>query len=289
MKPLVSVLITAYNRQDYIADSITSVLNSTYDNLEVIIVDDCSTDKTFDIICEFANKDSRVRGYRNNENIGQFPNRNYIASLAKGEYLKYLDSDDVIYPYGIDMMMYHALRNPDSGLFISSAQLHDDIPYPIKLTPHEVYHRFYLSGGFPSVGPTALLVKKSVFDRIGGFTIPAYVGTDTEFILKMAKNGPIVITEPGVIWYREHDGQEMVKGIKTNEYEINDYTVFSKLLEDDDCPLTAAERQAALKRLRKRNARFVLRYLVRREPKASFLIYRQLKPSVGELFSAVFK
>ena len=60
MKPLVSVLITAYNRQDYIADSITSVLNSTYDNLEVIIVDDCSTDKTFDIICEFANKDSRV-------------------------------------------------------------------------------------------------------------------------------------------------------------------------------------------------------------------------------------
>jgi glycosyltransferase involved in cell wall biosynthesis len=288
-KPLVSVLITSYNRENYIADCLRSVLGSSYENFEVIVVDDCSTDRTYEIIQEFEKKDNRVKGYRNNRNLGQFQNRNYIASLANGEFLKYLDSDDVIYHYGIEMMVYHAMRYPDAALFISSAELHDDIPFPFELSPIEIYTRFYLSGGFPSVGPSAILIKTSAFHSVGGFTVPSFVGSDTEFILKLASKFSVVKTEPGVIWYRQHDEQEMVRGIKSNEYEIHDYQVFSKILLASDCPLKGEANTMALKRLRKRNARFIFRSLIKTDFKLAFFIYRQLRPSLSELFSVFFK
>ncbi|GAC1593346.1 MAG: hypothetical protein NVS3B8_07050 [Chitinophagaceae bacterium] len=288
-KPLVSVLVTSYNRENYIAKSIESVLGSTYENFEVIVVDDCSADKTYDIILEFVKKDKRVRGYQNDRNLGQFHNRNYIATLASGEYLKYLDSDDCIYPYGIEIMMYHAMRYPDAGLLISSPELHDTAPFPIELSPQEMYTRFYLAGRFPSVGPSAMLIKTSSFNSVDGFSIPSFVGSDTEFILKLAAKFPVIETEPGVIWYRVHEGQEMTKGIKSHEYIIHEYPVYSKLLLAPGCPLAGAANVMAIKKLRKQNARFILRYLLRTDFRVVHLLYRQLNPTLSELFSAFFK
>jgi glycosyltransferase involved in cell wall biosynthesis len=89
--PLVSVLMTSYNRQDYIAEAIESVLNSKYQNFELIIVDDGSKDQTVKIAQEFAEKDKRIRLYINEKNLGDYGNRNKAASYATGKYIKYLD------------------------------------------------------------------------------------------------------------------------------------------------------------------------------------------------------
>ena len=99
--PLVSVLMTAFNRGKYIAEAIESVLQSTYTNFELIIVDDCSTDDTFEIANSFFVKDRRIKLYKNEKNLGQFANRNYAISLSTGEYIKFLDSDDKLYSQGI--------------------------------------------------------------------------------------------------------------------------------------------------------------------------------------------
>src|SRR5690606_2521559 len=98
--PLVSVLMTVYNREKYIAEAIKSVLASTYQNWELIIVDDQSMDNSVAIAQSFAQKDPRIQVHVNKENLGDYPNRNRAASYAKGKYLKYVDSDDLIYPYG---------------------------------------------------------------------------------------------------------------------------------------------------------------------------------------------
>src|SRR4051812_47750099 len=92
--PLVSVLMTSYNREKYIAQAIESVIASTYSNLELIIVDDCSKDSTVSIARSYAENDKRVKVYVNEKNLGDYPNRNKAASYATGKYLKYVDADD---------------------------------------------------------------------------------------------------------------------------------------------------------------------------------------------------
>lgn len=75
-RPLVSVLMTAYNRDKFIAEAIESVLASSFKDLELIIVDDCSTDKTLDIAKTFQQIDTRIKVFRNEENLGDYTNRN---------------------------------------------------------------------------------------------------------------------------------------------------------------------------------------------------------------------
>src|SRR5205814_9393285 len=96
--PLISVLTTAYNREKYIAEAIESVLASTFKDFEMIIVDDCSKDHTVEIARRYSS-DPRVQVHVNEKNLGDYPNRNCASSFACGIYLKYLDSDDVIYSH----------------------------------------------------------------------------------------------------------------------------------------------------------------------------------------------
>src|SRR5438105_4541179 len=97
--PLVTVITVTYNSAAYVRDAIESVLAQTYDNIEYIIGDDYSTDNTWQIIREY--KDERIRAYRNEKNLGEYPNRNKAISLATGKYLIFIDGDDILYPHGI--------------------------------------------------------------------------------------------------------------------------------------------------------------------------------------------
>jgi len=94
--PLVSVLLTAFNRESYLAASIESVLAQTWGDFELIVVDDRSTDGTIDIARRYERLDSRVRVVLNERNYGQFANRNHAASLVTAPFLKFHDSDDLM-------------------------------------------------------------------------------------------------------------------------------------------------------------------------------------------------
>ena len=111
--PLVSVLMTAYNREKYIAEAIESVLASTYTHFELIIVDDRSADQTVSIAKEYETRDQRIKVYVNEENLGQFPNRNKAATYARGKYIKYLDSDDRLYDFSLDYCVNMMEKNPE--------------------------------------------------------------------------------------------------------------------------------------------------------------------------------
>ena len=80
--PLVSVLMTAYNREKYIAEAIESVLASTFQDFELIIVDDCSRDHTVEIVRRYTS-DPRLQVHVNEKNLGDYPNRNRAASLVQ--------------------------------------------------------------------------------------------------------------------------------------------------------------------------------------------------------------
>ena len=93
---LVSVLLPAYNVEEYIKECLDSIINQTYKNLEIIIVDDYSTDKTKELIKEYVKKDSRIKFLQNKQNLGLPATRNVALKEAKGEYFYFMDTDDFI-------------------------------------------------------------------------------------------------------------------------------------------------------------------------------------------------
>ncbi|MBF8983786.1 glycosyltransferase family 2 protein [Lutibacter sp. B2] len=95
MEELISIIMPTYNCGNFIAESVESVINQTYSNWELIIVDDCSTDDTETVIKKYSGKDERIKFYKLSVNSGAAVARNYGTNTAQGVYIAFLDSDDL--------------------------------------------------------------------------------------------------------------------------------------------------------------------------------------------------
>lgn len=95
---LVSIVMPAYNCEDFIGITLDSVINQTYQNWEVIVVDDCSTDNTAEVVQEYIKKDNRISYHKLDKNSGAAVARNKAVDLANGKYMAFLDSDDLWFP-----------------------------------------------------------------------------------------------------------------------------------------------------------------------------------------------
>src|SRR5258708_11720264 len=256
-KPLVSVLMTSYNRETYIADAIDSVLASTYTNFELIICDDGSTDNTVAIAGSYAEKDNRIRIYINEKNLGDYPNRNQAASHARGKYLKYQDSDDIIYPHGLQVMVEAMERFPEVSYAFCANEVQDfSKPYPIIYNSSEAYraHFFEPLGLFYS-GPVGTIIRRSVFEQAGRFSKKRYIG-DTEMWMKLALTTPVLKLQPSLTWWRLHEGQEYSRG--EFQYAFLRYELYREMLQNPSCPLTQNEIKIALGNIRRLMGRKIL-------------------------------
>src|SRR5690348_10289374 len=205
-EPLVSVLMTSYNRELYIAEAIESVLNSTYTNFELIIVDDCSSDNTIGIAKAYETNDPRIKVYQNSKNLSQFGNRNKAASYAKGEFIKYVDSDDIIYPYTLKMMVDGMLQFPEAALGYCLTVGICKKPFPYEIKSKEAFRQHFFEGAPMFVGPSGLVIKRKVFDAVGGFE-EFGMPSDNHLTLKIAAQYPVVAMPRDLFWWRLHEGQ----------------------------------------------------------------------------------
>lgn len=256
-KPLVSVLMTTYNREKYLAQAIESVLASTYQNFELLVVDDQSKDKSLEIARDYASRDARVISVLNEKNLGDYPNRNKAASLAKGKYLKYVDADDMIYPTGLQTLVEGMERFPEAGFGLSSLPQDKFKMYPFVLSPAEAYKRHYFQQQLFHKAPLSAIILKKAFEEVGGFSGRRYLG-DFEMWHVLAARFPVVLMQQGVVWYREHEEQEM-------QHNRTDFTVPFKyikcseeMLLKEDCPLNSVDRDRALKLVKWNQARYIL-------------------------------
>lgn len=287
--PVVSVLTTVYNREKYIAACIESVINSTFSNWEMIIVDDQSKDKSLHIANQFAQKDSRIRVYKNETNLGDYPNRNKAASYAKGKYIKYLDADDLIYPHGLEIMVKTMEAFPEAALGISQEVAEDFAPYPFQMLPLETFRREYLQRGVLGLGPTGTIIKRDIFEKLNCFTGTRYIG-DFEMWHKIAMYYPVVKMVPGLSFWRRHDDQEISKGQESMFYLENAYKHNLKILNNPDNPLLESEKELAIKTIQKRFGRDLLSLLfAQKQPKKAWQIKKACNFSTRKLLASIIK
>ncbi len=270
--------MTCYNREDYIAEAIESVLASTYSNFELIISDDCSVDKTVEIATAYQQKDHRIHFFQNEKNLGDYFNRNKAASYAKGKYIKYLDSDDKIAADGLEKMVSAMETFPQAALGIMQYDGEQNIKttlYPVCITPEQAYLQHYDGYGILRYGPTATIIKRQIFFELNCFGTSRFLG-DTEFWLKLASMYPIVKIEPGVVWWRVHEGQEYDVGHKQHAYLRQSFPIFIRSLKAAGCPLKQTDVQRIIARLKWKHARDILRLaFVKKQPALAFKILRE--------------
>lgn len=237
--PTVSVLVTSYNREKYLAASIESVLVQSFRDFELLVVDNRSTDRSVAIAEEYAARDPRVRVVVNERNLGQFGNRNRAASLVRGRFLKYHDSDDLMYPHGLETMVRLLDAEPAAGFALTTGWHWPGGPCPMLATPRQAYQREFLGFGMFAMGPSCALFRREVFDALGGFDEHG-VASDNVFWLKACRRFTALLVPGDLFWYRTHAGQEFLSERADSEYAAARAEVW-KALHAPDCPLEGGE------------------------------------------------
>lgn len=193
-RPLISVIIPAYNRERYIAEAIESVLIQRYDPIELIVVDDGSTDGTADVVKGYG--DQLI--YVHQENKGIAEARNAGIYQATGEYLAFLDSDDIWVRNKLINQM--AVFEADSDLDVVyghaeqffSPEMSDEAKRKLKI-PHKK---------LPSFISVAMLIKRQSFDKVGLYDPEFSAGVDIDWHARSKEAGLKSIMLPEVVYHR---------------------------------------------------------------------------------------
>ena len=279
--PLVSFLVTVFNRESYLEDCLGSILRSRFTDSEIIVVDDDSTDDSVEIARKLAEKDDRIQVHENPVNLGDYANRNRAASFASGKYLKYLDADDLIYPHSLELMVEAMERHPEAALGLSLNQIDPDQPYPFLSSTGEVIRNHFRGRSVLGVGPSASIIRRDAFEEIGGFSGRQFIG-DAELWFKLAERWPVVSLPPALVWWRRHEGQQMNLEMSRPEVlgerfrlEV-DTATHTQWLDD-------SERKTAIRRVRQHHARRILALATKgRKPKEAMQLARDSGLSIPE-------
>jgi len=263
--------MTAYNREKYIGEAIVSVLNSTFADFELLVVDDGSKDRTVEIARDFAGRDARVRVYVNPENLGDYHNRNRAAALARGDYLKYVDSDDLIYPYCLQAMLDFMKPFPEAALGLSRPYAAAG-PYPACLSPTAAYTQHFLGSGLLSNAPLSAIIRRSCFEAVGGFSGKRHVG-DSDLWLRLARSYSVVQMPVGLTWWRSHAEQEAAYELASRSVIGLRFQLNVEALEHPQCPLPGQDRMKALRKLRREFAQELVQLVRRGHVREAFGIY----------------
>ena len=151
MSELVSIITPTYNAEKFITETLKSVQNQTYQNWEMILVDDASTDKTIKIISDFAEKDSRIKLFKLEKNSGNGFSRNVALEKAVGKYIAYLDADDLWFPNKLEKQIAFLKENNSHFTFSfydcideEGNSLNRSVEAPINLTYDELFFCNYV-------------------------------------------------------------------------------------------------------------------------------------------------
>lgn len=212
--PLVSVIIPAYNSERFLTAAVESVLAQTYPEVEVIIVDDGSTDNTAALADTLAEQDGCVRiKVLKQENSGQAAARNAALQVARGELIGFLDADDVYLPNKLRDQVSFLQNHPEYDLVHADYYICDENLEPITLhhkgqPPLPFPDLFVYRNWFPPVVP---LLRSSLVKKVGGFDVAFRGAEDWDYWIRCAQVSNFGYLPSAVAKYRTHSGQHHMR------------------------------------------------------------------------------
>jgi glycosyltransferase involved in cell wall biosynthesis len=205
----VSVIILTYNRADRLTEAIESVLNQTFRDLELIIVDNYSSDNTQSVVDSFH--DERIRYFKNKNRGFLGINRNFGIEKAKGEYIAFLDDDDLWLPEKLEKQVKLMDSNKELGLVYADCYIMDEAG--------SLWEKTYFASRKPIRGAAlkgllqentiailTAMVRKEALDRVGGFSTKYIIAQDYDLWLRIVQDYPIDFIDEPLAKYRLHLG-----------------------------------------------------------------------------------
>ncbi|TMN21934.1 glycosyltransferase family 2 protein [Lentibacillus cibarius] len=201
----ISVIMSVYNGEKYLNECLRSILNQSYSNFELLIVNDCSTDKTEEIIYKFIPKDTRIKYFKNHENKGLTKNLNKMISLSSGEVIARMDADDIackdrflnqIHVFeqnkDVDVVFTNACIINDKSNHVCDAWRPNNSDEMIKLMPYFNY----------IIHPSTMIKKETIYN-VGLYDENYITGQDHELWLRIIRNkGRFYYLNKNLLYYR---------------------------------------------------------------------------------------
>jgi glycosyltransferase involved in cell wall biosynthesis len=204
----IAVLIPCYNAAEYLSEALSSILQQSYSNIAIILLDDGSTDETWRIATSFAAKDSRLKLYQHPQNLGIIASRNTLLEHCTSNYAAWMDADDIAHPQRLERQLRFMLQHPDYVACTChytrrEGELITQVKIDSKMLSREalLFYNFVLNPG--SFFNAKLCKQKQIHFRtwISG-------ASDYLFWVEMAKVGKIGVVPECLMTYRIHPGQE---------------------------------------------------------------------------------
>lgn len=204
--PKVSILMITYNRERYIKDSLDSILNQNFKDFEIIIIDDCSSDKTSGIVNSYIKGGAPIVYRVNNRNVGISKSRNLALSLCSGEYVAVLDSDDVWINEDklarqvdfLDNNKEYMVCGSMAFLINDNNEIFDKLV--LKVEDKKIRKRILLSNQFVH---SSVLYRKKIALSLGGYD-DHLIGEDYDLFLKLGSFGKFFNFSEEMVKYRRH-------------------------------------------------------------------------------------
>lgn len=216
----VSVIIPTYNGEKYLPDAIESILNQSFQNFELIIIDDVSHDGTWKIINEYALRDSRIRPFRNETNLGFAGNRNKAISLAQHEFIVWQDQDDVSYLTRIQRQLDLMLSDGAIGIVGSYMELFDDkLSHGIREYPKDDSDIRKMIFRFSPIALPASMLRKEAILKVNKYDTQFAPAADLDMSFKIGTYYKLANIPEVLIRYRVHQNSATYKNLKRIELD----------------------------------------------------------------------
>lgn len=222
---LVSVIIPFYNRIELLKESIKSVIDQTYKPIELILVDDCSSE-VFDtrFIEKYNSGDFRIKLLRNEKNLGPGLSREEGRMIAKGDYFAYLDSDDFWHKQFLEKLVFYLVSYPDVGMAYSKTLLIRNTGNFLRNKNEKTFDNiipilFDIHGRPWATG--ACVWRREIVNKIGNWS-NSRIWEDYEYDVRAAIINNKIIHVPEILFYVNMDSKEKISLVKNTKQMIHD-------------------------------------------------------------------
>jgi len=235
--PRISVCIPTFNHAHFLKHAIESVLVQTFDNFELIIIDNCSSDNTRELVAEYVSSDRRVAYFCNETNVGPRENLNRCLKHASGEYVKILCADDLLEPTCLAESLRALEADPKVVLAATARLLVDEQLRPLRVAGYtdknqvldgRAMIRYTLFNGNYIGEPSAVLFRREVAER--GFDTSYSLLIDVEMWLHILEKGNLAYIGAPLCRFRYHGAQETNKVIGSLDFIDEEVRLYEKYI-----------------------------------------------------------